>query len=89
MDEELGDEPPLPLGLTLFLAEGTWPKSDMMLLAPLLPCLWSPHELPHSKGLQHCPAYTGGARPKVPTKPSSWLILVPTPTKAKREARSS
>ena len=28
MDEELGNEPPLPLGLTLFLAEGAAKKQD-------------------------------------------------------------
>ena len=58
VDEELGNDATLPLGLILFLA-------------PLLPCLWDSSWPSPSEGPQHHPTYLGGAWPKAPAKPSA------------------
>ena len=51
----------------------------MMLLAPLLPFLRIPHNHPQW-GPQCHPTYTGGARPKVSTQPSTgWCQALPWP----------
>ena len=42
LDEDLGDDPSLPMDLTTFL-EGALPKSGIMLQAPLFPWLCIPH----------------------------------------------
>ena len=70
MDEELGDDPTLPPGLTLFLAEGMVEEQDDS------PCSSSPMPLDSSwlapsKGSQCHPTYTVGAQLEVPTKPSA------------------
>ena len=70
MDKELGSNPTLPPGLTIFLVEGMgkdW-GDDAPSSSTHVPMdsLW----LPPSKGSQHCPTYMGGAWLKVPTKPS-------------------
>ena len=69
MDKELGEDPTLLWGLTLFLVEGTTKEWDNA-PSPSTPCLWIPMSTPN-KGPQHCPIYTGGARPKVPMKQSA------------------
>ena len=78
-DEELGDNPILPLDLTTFPAGGTAEEQDNA-PSPSTPFPMDPLWLPPSKGPQCHPNHTGGAHPKVPIKPSpvqlesqSWL----------------
>ena len=59
MDVEVGNEPPLSPGLTLFLAEGAakeWddapsPSTPMPVKSPWLPPMRAPTALPMQKGL--------------------------------------
>ena len=70
VDEELGDDPTLPPGLTLFLAEGMAKEQDdaPSCLTPMpVDSPWPPP----SKGPLHHSDCTGGAWPKVPTKLST------------------
>ena len=62
VDEELGDDPTLPLGLTLLLEESMAEEWDD---APssLTPMPMDSPQLPPSQDPQHCPAYTGGEQP--------------------------
>ena len=70
MDKELGDDPTLPLGLTLFLAEDMAEEQDGAPSSSTPKPMDSPW-LPPSKDHQHHPTYTGGAWPKFPTKSSA------------------
>ena len=75
-------------GLILFLAEGMAEEQDD---APShsTPMPEDSPWPPLSSGHQHHPTYTDGARPKVPTKPSTGQSQSQTSTKAKREVGSS
>ena len=70
MDEYLGENPTLPLGLTLFLAEGTAKEQGEAPSSSTPMPMYSPWP-PLSKGPQCNPTYMGGAWPKVPAKPST------------------
>ena len=70
MDEELGDDPTLLLGLTLFLVEGAAKEQDDA-PSPSIPMLMDSPWPPSSENPQCHPAYTRGAQPKVPAKPSA------------------
>ena len=73
INEELGDDPMFPLGLTLFLAEGMateWDDAPSSSTA-----MDSPRPTP-SKSPQSHPAHMGGAWPYVPAKPpAGWPQL--------------
>ena len=70
MDEDLGDDPTLPMDLTTFLAGGTAEEQDDA-PNPSTPLSMDPSLPPPSEGPQGCPIYMGGAHPKVPAKPST------------------
>ena len=74
---DLGNDPKLPQGLTLFLAEVAaeeWDDTN----GPYTPMPKDSPQLPPSEDPLHHPTHTGGARPNVPAQPSanqsqSWL----------------
>ena len=70
MDEELGDDPTLPLDLTTFIVGGMAEELDDA-PNPSTPLPLDSPQLPPSEGPQCHPTYMGGACPKVPTKPSA------------------
>ena len=70
VDEELGNDPTLPWGLTLFLAEGIAEEQDDI-PSPSTPVAVDSLQLPPSKGPQCYPTYVGQTQPKVPAKPSA------------------
>ena len=49
-----------------------WPKSEMMLLAPLLPCPRIPHSHPSARATSAHPAYIGG--PGLKFQPNNLLV---------------
>ena len=74
VEGELGNDPMFPQGLTLFLVEGTareWDDAPSPSTPMPEDSQWPP---------QHCPTYTGGARPKVPAwPPTGWSQSWPQP----------
>ena len=70
MDEDLGENPTLPMDLTTFLKEGTAKEQDNA-PSPSVPLTVDPWQLPHNDGQQCHPTYMGGASPKVPVIPSA------------------
>ena len=64
MDEELGNEPTLPMDLTLFFVEGMATEWDNA------PSSSTPDPMDCPQTTHSHPAYIGGSQPKVPTKPS-------------------